>query len=95
MAKSHDRAARLIANRYGGKYDPTRSPDVRSPQRNIEVKSTTSEIPTGLGQLRWSRKPTYIALPAAEHPGALQKLEGTGVGLMNHNGDIVKKARRG
>ena len=95
MAKSHDRAARLIARRYGGTYDPMRSPDVRSQRRVVEVKSTADEIPTAMDQLRRAKKPGYVALPAAEHPDALQKLEGTGVGLMNHNGDIVKKARRG
>ena len=94
MAKAHDRAARLIARRNGGIYDPTQSPDVRSPERVIEVKSTANEIPTALAQLRRARKPGYVALPAAEHPDALQKLEGTGVGLMNHNRESVKKDRR-
>ncbi len=93
MADSHDRAARKIANRYGGVYDPASSPDVRTPDRRIEVKSTTDEIQTALDQLGHTQKKRYIALPSSEIPYALDVVP-PGVGLMNHNGDIVKRPRR-
>ena len=94
MAQAHDRAARKIAKGCGGSYDPTRSPDVQCATRRVEVKSRASEIPKALQQLRWSRQPKYVALPASEHGRALPRLQGTGVGLMNFNGQIAKKARR-
>lgn len=94
MAAKHDRAARRIARQCGGTYDPKQSPDVKCKVRAVEVKTYAGETPKALEQLGRSRKPKYVALPASEHPSALHKLRGTGVGLMNYNGDIVKRARR-
>lgn len=94
MAAKHDRVARRIARQCDGTYDPARSPDVRCGVRVVEVKTHAGEVSKALNQLRWSRKPRYVALPASQHTSALPKLKGTGVGLMNHNGDIVKRARR-
>ena len=94
MAAKHDRAARRIARQCGGTYDSTRSPDVQCRNRAVEIKSRAAEIPKALNQLGGSRKPGYIALPASQHSSALPRLKGTGVGLMNYNGEIVKRARR-
>jgi len=48
MANSHDRAARLIAKRLGGKYNRSGSPDVKGRYGSAEVKSTADEITEGL-----------------------------------------------
>ncbi len=92
MAEQHDRAANKIAKRYDGAYDSTSSPDVKTPYRRIEVKSTASEIPTAVAQLGRTQKLRYVALPASEIPAARKSVP-SHVGLMNHNGDIVKRAR--
>ena len=94
MGAKHDRAARRIAHQCGGTYDPTRSPDVQCRDRAVEVKTRAGEIPKALDQLGRPRKLQYVALPASQHPAALARLKGTGVGLMDHNGNIVKRARR-
>ena len=95
MAKPHDDAAKRMAKQTGGTYNPRNSPDVRGGTRVVEVKSTAEEIPTALDQLKKPKAPPYIALPAKEHADALDALQGTGVGLMDYRGHIVKRARRG
>jgi len=94
MAEPHDRAARRIANMLGGDYDSKRSPDVISKDSRVEVKTYAAEIPKALDQLGRSAKKKYVALPAGEHEDAKRQLEGTGVGLMDWNGNVRKRPRR-
>lgn len=94
MAKYHDRAARLIAKKLGGGYDPTASPDVKGPGFQVEVKSTASEIPKALVQLRGCQRRCYLSLPKSEHKKALPLLKSSGVGLVDRQGNIAKRARK-
>ena len=69
MGRSHDQAAQRIANKIGGEYDPTRSPDVRALRGRVEMKSA-DEISEALRQLGGSPGSAYIALPKQEHDAA-------------------------
>lgn len=93
MADNHDNAARRIAKRLGGVYDPKSSPDVRGTKGRAEVKSTSDEIPQALRQLS-GPGPAYIALPKSELNKALEHLKGLKTGLMDHQGNIVKPSTR-
>ena len=94
MAKSHDRAAQRIARRYGGRYRPTKSPDVKWPGGRAEVKSTAEEIPEALRQLGGGAGDAYVVLPRSEKRKALKRLKHRKTGLMNYGGNLVKPSTR-
>ncbi len=94
MANSHDRAAKLIAKRLGGKYNQAGSPDVKGRYGSAEVKSTADEITEALRQLSGSKGPRYIALPKPEQKQAVKRLAGLKTGLMNYQGKVVKPSTR-
>jgi len=94
MAKSHDQAASRIAKTLGGKYRPSKSPDVKGKLGRAEVKSTAKEIPEALRQLGGGSGPPYIVLPKREHPEALRRLSGRKTGVMNYQGKIIKPSTR-
>ena len=94
MGRSHDQAARRIANKMGGEYDPTRSPDVRGPRGRVEVKSSADEISEALRQLGGGPGPAYIALPKQEHDAAKERLKGLRTGLMDYQGNVTKRSTR-
>jgi hypothetical protein len=48
MASSHDRAAKLVAKKLGGSYNPRTSPDVKGRGGRAEVKLSVDEIPEAL-----------------------------------------------
>jgi len=94
MGKYHDRAARLAANKLGSKYDPTDSPDVKKGARGrAEAKSRASEVPTALDQLGPGKGRAYVVLPKSEHEKARERLQGTGIGLMDYTSKITKRSR--
>jgi len=94
MGKYHDRAARVAANKLGGKYDPTDSPDVKKGAcGRAEAKSMASEVPTDLDQLGPGKGRAYVVLPKSEHEKARERLQGTGIGLMDYTGKITKRSR--
>lgn len=94
MAKSHDQAARRIANKLKGNYNPLTSPDVKGSRGRAEVKSTAKEIPKALRQLTGGSGPAYVALPKSEHEPALKRLQRLKTGLMDHKGNIAKSSTR-
>jgi hypothetical protein len=94
MANSHDKAARLVARRVKGRYNPASSPDVKGKRGSAEVKSSAIEIPQALQQLSGISGHAYIVLPRREHGQALKRLIGLKTGLMNYQGKIVKRSTR-
>ena len=94
MAAGHDRAAKRIAQKIGGKYVPSKSPDVKAPQVRVEVKSKAAEIPKALRQIGGGTGRAYMALPAKELATAKERLQGLKTGLMDHKGTIVKRSTR-
>ena len=94
MTSSHDRAAKLLAKKFAGMYNPASSPDVKGKRGSVEVKSTAEEIPEALRQLSGSKRPAYVGLPKSEHKEALKRLAGLKTGLVDYQGNIVKPSTR-
>ena len=94
MAKSHDRAARLVARKLNGRYRPQSSPDVKGKRGRAEVKTTASEIPQALRQLGGSSGPAYVVLPKSEHREARRRLKDRKTGIMDYRANIKKQSTR-
>ena len=94
MASPHDRAAKRIARKLGGRYNRRTSPDVVARGVQVEVKSTAEEIPEALRQLRGRRGDAFVALPKAEQKKGLKRLARRKTGLMDLNANIKKPSTR-
>lgn len=94
MANSHDRTAKLVARKLGGRYTPSKSPDVKGKYGRAEVKSSAAEIPKALRQLAGGTGPAFVVLPKSEHKKALKRLAHLKTGLMDYQGNIAKPATR-
>lgn len=94
MANSHDRAAKLVARKLGGRYNPRASPDVKGKGGRAEVKSSVDEIPEALRQLAGGSSPAYLVLPKLQHKKALKRLAGLKTGLMDYQANITKPSTR-
>ena len=94
MADNHDKVAERISKKLHGTYDPTKSPDVRGDRGRAEIKSSASEIPKALRQLSGAGGPRYVVLPKHEHKQALERLAGLKTGLMDYQGNVIKRSRR-
>lgn len=94
MTSKHDRTAVHLAHKEGVEYNRGQGPDVISARRAIEVE-TADTASDGLRQLRGFNKPVYIAGADAEATtAALKATEGTTVGVMNSQGQILKRSTR-
>lgn len=92
--KSHKTASNRIAKRYGVEYNNGKGIDISSTRAAIEVETETT-VASGIRQLQGHRKPAYIA--GANHRTvqiALEKTEGTTIGVMDNQGNIVKSSTR-
>ena len=94
MANSHDRAAKVVAKRLRGRYNPRTSPDVKGNRGRAEVKSSADEIPEALRQLAGGIGPAFVVLPKPEHKKALERLAGLKTGLTDYQGNIAKPSTR-
>ncbi len=94
MSSKHDQTAARIARREGVAYNRGQGPDVNTSRRAVEVE-TAETVRDGLRQLQGFRKPVYIAGADAEATeAALLTTDGTTVGVMNSQGQIVKSSSR-
>ena len=91
---AHNDTARRIAQRYRAEYNRKKGPDIVTDKVAIEVE-TAKTVSDGFRQLRGFRKPVYIAgaTPQATDR-ALEKARDTTVGVMDQNGEILKKSSR-
>ncbi len=95
MAQSkHDRVAGKIAKQEGTEYNRGQGPDVKNSQRAIEVE-TTRTVSDAARQLAGHQKPVYVAGTDAEATKkALQHYKNTTIGVMNSQGQILKRSTR-
>ena len=94
MASKHDRIAVRIARQKGVSYNRGQGPDVVTATQAIEVE-TADSAHDGLRQLQGFRKPSYIAgVDQDAVDAALQATKGTTVGVMDPDGEIVKRSTR-
>ena len=95
MAKSkHDQIAENLAKKFGVKYKKHKGIDIVTDNRVIEVETTKSGIYQGIDQVKRSTKVRYIAVNDRNIQNALNATEGTGIGVMDEKGKIIKKASR-
>lgn len=91
--RSHKTTANRIAKKFGT-APQTESPDIKTPKIKVEVE-TAASMPEGLGQLRGYRGPVYVAGTNREAvQKALDATANTTVGVMDNQGNIVKKSTR-
>ena len=94
MTSKHDTTAERLARKEGVEYNRGQGPDVNSARRAIEIE-TDATVKDGLRQLQGFSKPVYIAgADAAATKAALEAAAGTTVGVMNPQGQIVKRSTR-
>ncbi len=95
MAKSkHDQIAENLANKFGSEYKKHKGIDIVTDNRVIEVETTKSGIYQGINQVKRSSKARYLAVNDKNLQNAMNATQGTGIGVMDERGRIVKRARR-
>jgi hypothetical protein len=94
MSKSHDTAARRIARKYKVEYNEGKGADIKLPNITIEVE-TEDTINDAPRQLQGHQVPVYIAGTSQKAVRkALERVEDTTIGVMDKDGNIVKKSTR-
>ncbi len=95
MAKSkHDQIAERLSKKFRTEYKKHKGIDIVTDDRVIEVETTKSGIYQGINQVKRFSKARYIAVNDRNVQNALTSTEGTGIGVMDERGEIVKRARR-
>lgn len=93
-SRSHETTANRIARKLGAEYNPGKGVDIKSPQATVEVETpkTVAEAPA---QLRGHRGRVYVAASnQAAVDAALAVTEGTTIGVMDNQGNVVKRSTR-
>ena len=94
MATKHDKTAQQIAKNKGASYNKGPGPDVKTPRQTIEVE-TPNTIGDAGRQLQGHRGPVYIAVTDNKDiPKAVERYDGTTIGVMNSSGKVVKPSTR-
>jgi len=71
---------------------PAGSPDIALPDGRIEVE-TSATLAQGIANLRLADGRRYVAVTNKETiPEALRLVDGTGIGLLNSHGEILREA---
>ena len=95
MSKSkHDQIAEDLARKFGTEYKKHKGIDIVTGNRVIEVETTKEGIYQGINQVKRSPKARYIAVNDRNLQNALDATEGTGIGVMDAEGKIIKRAGR-
>ena len=93
-SRSHKTTANRIARKLGAEYNAGEGVDVKFPRATVEVE-TLETVADAPGQLRGHRGPVYIAgtnQQAVEK--AIEATEGTTIGVMDNQGNIVRRSSR-
>ena len=95
MSKSlHDQIAENLAKKFGTEYKKHKGIDIVTKDRVIEVETTKEGIYQGINQIKRSSKVRYIAVDDKNIQNALDATKGTGIGVMDSKGEVIKRARR-
>jgi len=95
-SEEHERIAKAIARKEGTQYKPeTRGPDIVTPRRVIEVGIDPLALAQEARQVQRSSKVRYLAGPPDFVQQAIKQLQGTGIGVMDGRGHIVRRGTRG
>lgn len=92
--KSHKTTSNRIAKKLKAEYNSDKGVDIVTPNVAIEVE-TESTVQSGMQQLQGHKKRSYIAgTNKAAVDKALEATKGTTIGVMDNQGNIVKKSTR-
>ena len=91
----HDEIAREIATKHGVKYNKGKGVDVVTSTKAIEVE-TENSVSEAKGQLSHykTRTPYVAGVDSKTVKKAKEVYKGTGIGVMDSKGKIVKRGRR-
>jgi hypothetical protein len=90
--KAHTATLRRIAKRYGGETGTDHRADIVAGDILIEVE-TAATLGAGIARLMAQACRRYVAVTNRESlDEALRQTEGTGIGVMDPQGDIVREA---
>jgi len=93
-SRSHKTTSNRIAQKYDVEYNNGKGVDIKSNRATVEVE-TPETVSEGLSQLQGHRGPVYIAGTNQEAVDkALDATEGTTIGVMDNQGNIVKSSSR-
>ena len=93
-SRSHKTAARRIARKLHTDYNDGKGVDIKSSQVAVEVE-TPETVYDAPSQLRGHQGPVYIAGTNKEATDkALEVTEGTTIGVMDNQGNILKRSKR-
>lgn len=91
---SHKRAANKIADKYNTEYNDQKGVDINTRGIAVEVE-TEGNVKRGIQQLQGHKKPVYIAgANAATVKEALEATQNNSVGVMDKDGNILKRSTR-
>lgn len=90
----HDDIANKLAKKFGTEYKSNKGIDIVLSNKVVEVETKKNGIPQGINQVARSSKARYLAVNKMNINNAVLATEGTGIGVMNENGKIIKKASR-
>jgi len=93
-ASKHDEIANKLAKKFNTEYKSDKGIDLVLRDRVIEVETKKASLSQGIGQVVRSQKARYLAVNKINIDNALEETEGTGIGVMNEAGRIIKKASR-
>jgi RNase P/RNase MRP subunit p30 len=92
--RAHKATANRLAKKFQTEYTPEKGVDITNKRIAIEIESPQT-VKDGIQQLQGYKKPVYIAGTNKEAvQKALEVTKGTTVGVMDNQGNILKKSRR-
>lgn len=90
----HDDTAKRIADQKGADYNKGPGPDIKTQRQTIEVE-TSNTIGDAGRQLQGHKGPVYVAVTDDKDiPKAVERYDGTTIGVMNSSGKVVKPSSR-
>lgn len=95
MRKSrHDRIVDRLASKFGSTHR-REGVDILVKDMAIEVAATLNDVYQSMAQLKKSRKRRkFLSIPKEFKETALSITKGTGIGVMDGTGKIIKRTRR-
>ena len=90
----HDEIAQNLAKKFRTEYKSQKGIDLVLPDRVIEVEAKKAGIPQGIKQVEKSAKARYLAVDDSNINNVLKATKGTGIGVMDERGKIIKRASR-
>ena len=93
-SKSHKATSNRLAKKFKTEYNRGKGADIKTKKVAIEVE-TPDTVADASRQLQGHKKPVYIAGTNKEAvKKAVEATEGTTIGVMDNQGNIVKRSTR-